>query len=1603
MVDTVDFGFDRISATVSVKQQFANIVHWKGSLSARFLLITDAPTYKDYADNVLTIDRDNQLSDAFAPIARRVFETDHDFAIISCCVGWNQRAFRTTPTGPELLVSAPFVEEVILRMPNLKLIIATGAYGAELCLRNFNVKEMYMCAPHAPLTEYHSPHPSIMTRKNNDKIKETVVRRQRCVRYMYTPPVWRQSEFKAFVEGCLWQVPSLITPKLVTEPFDVRSPRLNLPDDHRYINYEDFKAIMHNSFAEVAEHKNRGAPTRHLPTSIMTNAYDDPYHLNPYANKYVTVFNMQYDAVRNHMFLYGSTPTGTPIHVTVTNLRFTFWIRPHVAFAITPEVWLNRKTNRPLLLDDLKRLETLIATKCKYAFRARSRTFDCEPFTLSVDSKVDMHDGAWARHSTEFIRCDVAHHAFVDDIVKALRKVVDDYKKEHKTLKQDLDLRGYFDERLDFYQIFRAERMFGEKYNVQMSQWHRFDNLEMDAPAPVSDTLYLPHATHLRGKIILPKMGNPITCLPPDDSISLEHNGMTSSDIPPDVRGAFDIEVSKFGKSWGTALDSPIICICVCVRRHDPRVTKFLPKSYIPVDGYEYYVFNLGTAEATTTDTELRGQEHLFQFAREDDMLRAYFYFYSLLKPRYYASHNGKYFDIPFVYTRAKMLNLPLPTLGYDKHMQTRIINSQFQSKAFGEKTVTSVEGEMGIDQIDTCELFMREKKLRSYQLGALAQMYVGMTKSDMPYSAIMGHWRSSDHTRRVLIDYCIRDAQLPDQLLTQGQWITGMLSLSRVSGGVSISAMNEKGMQEKVLGATLQVFRKNNLPYIIRTNQHWTKQFNNEITEKWEQKRLNRGEEKGKEEEDDAIVFTGEKDKDGVDIIANKRPRTNAAPASIKSFFEAMPMPEGARRPKVVVEEKLTQREKRARASIAMAKAKKERAGDQRTVDYQGAVVMDVQKGWFYKMPIGCLDFAALYPSIMMSLNMGSNTKVYADEMEERGFTPEDCYKVPDFQVRNPRTGKLVDIYFLKHDREGGVDQVIEQTLVGARNKTKREMAKHENEFMDDNVTPNPTYDKAKFDVLNHQQNSIKIAANSNYGIKGAEGILGDKDVAGAVTAYGRYAITLVRSMVENEYNGICRGGDTDSVFMEFSGLAEGNYEKRWAEACARTDNETRPAEFPGVPDGWYRISTVKELEKFADEELVARVNSMFRAPMKIEYEKAMCCFICIAKKRYIFIMCIRGKRPYICFKGIEVIRRDSLPFLTETMQEVFSVLMKMRGDDQSEEEYAAAIEEAKKQACEIIRRQARVLANGKVPIQKLILSKLRSREFYANDVQEHLTVVKKMEARGLNAPPVGSRVYYVYTHQAEGERAITKEGKKNSGELKGSLIADDPEYVIQNRVPINYLYYFEHKFKEPIVRIMRYFLFDEMTKAALKRKQDAYKLMTPDKRRQLPENYDLTTVTLKELSDETEHFLFDTSSKKSMEYKKLQSRYATLRDRIVSSAFIDTSNKSSIASFAKREGRRMERLKIRYETDSEIEILDKERVKHEELVVRYNEAMRTCRSCLKISDREPVDCTSTDCSKYFPRVTLEGDARRSSEQLLSLVEDIESLSLWTDGCDPI
>lgn len=1630
------------------------IVRWKGSRKARYVILTDTPQREDLRFG--RIDSNGIIEKKFREIISSLPEKCRgEFAVVSCVVGWtnNYRA-QGVPYLTELEASVPFVERLLLQLPNVEVIIALGQYAAELCFRKFDVYDMY--AKHrkrGELTTLDLPSSTMALRRTYDKFFTTVVGKQRALRYMHSPPIYNR-HFTAFVRGCLYKVNTLQKFRLNHLNFDVRGPELNFEekDVEGCINYKSFKEIMYDrlrrekvdNVKSVFTDASRDDYVHGLLEATQSQSSSSSSSSSLTISPSLLVYDVEYNSVKNVMYMHTATPAGTSLCVTVSNLAFTFWIRPHVAFALCgADKWCNRELGQPLLPEHLKPLEKHLRQKLYYCSQLR------EAHQLSIegnvervpllslkvdDQKDDNADGQWKQgRMTKFIRCEVNNYAYIEVIRGHLNRLHSEYMKEKKSVakKENRPLIAHYDDRMDIYDVFTAEKMFINRYNVRMSMWVKIDNLLLSRPRPVSHKHGVEHSLFLEGRIALPTHFNPLECLSPDKSIDLNYKGMTSSDMPEDVRGSFDIEVSKFGKEFGTSLDSPVICICVVVRRHDNKAPNLEKNTFIPLGGYEYFGFTLGNVQRHRDDSELRGKENLFMFTSEKEMLSAYYKFYELLKPRYYASHNGKAYDHPFCMNRAALIGCKRRSLGYVTDMTVRLTQKQFDSRAFGERTVTSYDGEKGIAQLDTLEIFMREKKLESYRLGFLASEYVGMTKNDMPYSAIMGHWRQSEWSRRVLLDYCYRDSQLPDQILSHGQWVVNVNEMARANGSVAEAVMHERGVTEKILGAYAQANTTINQRYLIRTNNYKTRKENDAIVESWvaqedydNQSIFDAFSKEGSESGSRVVATVKRKDDSRANLPRSKqsptkRPRISAdkarkiaaakASSRITAFFqkEAKASPEDQLETYVHIPGLNVSEEERRRQVLSdLAKAKNDNnGGANRKAEYQGAVVMDACLGWHYKLPLGCMDFASLYPSIMMAYNMGSNSKIYGDELELRGYTLDDVMEpAASLRVRNPRTGAMVRLYFLKKEVCVGIMALMEDNLVKLRNVAKNLIEPYGNEFLDDNVTPNLRYNPALSAIMLQRSNGLKVLANSGYGALGAAGLLCDKDIAAAVTACGRESITLARDKTTELTGAICRGGDTDSVFMEFCGLPEGSFEIRWAEVCARTERmevecPDEPMEIccPLVPDGWYRCKTVKQIETLVDELLMAYLNSFFVRPMKLEYEKAMCRFVAIAKKRYIYFLCIRGKVPRLNYKGIEVVRRDSLPILKATLKKVLPMLQFLRDDNDTDEQDMEKIRERKEQARQYIREQSMRLANGNVSVDEVILSKQRSREYYANENQEHLTVVRKMEERGLEATPVGSRVYYVYTHMCSGE---------GIRERKGYEIADDPEWVVQNNIPIDYLYYLDHKFKTPIIRIMRYFYYDDMIERIVKRRRSETQSIEESASRKRvkrseassssstsPSEMEDYEITLDDITKETEDYLFGTAKKGTLNYKNLQTRYSSLRGSKVATAHVDKANKSSIAFYSKNMQSRREHLKIQYDTTDDNVILENEMDRYQTATKEYDARLRDCRSCLKINDDEEVQCAAYDCKKFYPRVTAMGKKAQAERDLEELVNEFNAI----------
>ncbi|ESL09236.1 DNA polymerase delta catalytic subunit [Trypanosoma rangeli SC58] len=285
---------------------------------------------------------------------------------------------------------------------------------------------------------------------------------------------------------------------------------------------------------------------------------------------------------------------------------------------------------------------------------------------------------------------------------------------------------------------------------------------------------------------------------------------------------------------------------------------------------------------------------------------------------------------------------------------------------------------------------------------------------------------------------------------------------------------------------------------------------------------------------------------------------------------------------------------------------------GDQR--GYEGATVIEPLKG-FYNCPIATLDFASLYPSIIIAHNLCYSTLV----------RPSEIARYPAEMLSRTPTGDT----FVKQELFPGILPEVLQDLLAARKRAKALMK-------------DIPMDSLEYKVLNGRQLALKISANSVYGFTGAQvGKLPCLEVSSSVTAYGRLMIDQTKSLVESLYPGVkVVYGDTDSVMIKCVTDEKG------------TDKE--------------RLECAMSFGKAAAE----KVSSHFLKPIKLEFEKVYFPFLLMNKKRYAGLLWTNTERyDKLDAKGIETVRRDNCPLVASVISGVLNRILIQRSVDSAVE----------------------------------------------------------------------------------------------------------------------------------------------------------------------------------------------------------------------------------------------------------------------------------------------------------------------------------------------
>jgi len=186
----------------------------------------------------------------------------------------------------------------------------------------------------------------------------------------------------------------------------------------------------------------------------------------------------------------------------------------------------------------------------------------------------------------------------------------------------------------------------------------------------------------------------------------------------------------------------------------------------------------------------------------------------------------------------------------------------------------------------------------------------------------------------------------------------------------------------------------------------------------------------------------------------------------------------------------------------------------------YVGGFVLEPKKGLHEN--VVCLDFSAMYPSIMISFNISPDTVVQSG----------DYYEAPEVRHR------------FRKEPDGFFKRILKD-LVGRRSELKRALGELEK-------------GSPEYQLIDIRQQAIKILTNAFYGYTGWSAARWyRKECAEATTAWGRYFIK--ESVKKAEEVGLeVIYGDTDSLFVK----AKGENVLETAERFARAVSKDLPLE---------------------------------------------------------------------------------------------------------------------------------------------------------------------------------------------------------------------------------------------------------------------------------------------------------------------------------------------------------------------------------------------------------------------------------------------------------
>lgn len=432
------------------------------------------------------------------------------------------------------------------------------------------------------------------------------------------------------------------------------------------------------------------------------------------------------------------------------------------------------------------------------------------------------------------------------------------------------------------------------------------------------------------------------------------------------------------------------------------------------------------------------------------------------------------------------------------------------------------------------------------------------------------------------------------------------------------------------------------------------------------------------------------------------------------------------------------------------------------------------------------CLDFASLYPSIIMAYNICYTTLI-PPELENL-IPDEDCNIIEFDQVE----GESIKHYRFKfYKKQEGLLPYLVRQLVSERKSVNKQIAQLKDEIK--NLESNASEmdklqlkekiedNKILITVLDKRQWALKITSNSFFGFLGVyNGRMPLIEGAMCITAKGRELINEVRKYIEQKYQGTQIYGDTDSVMVKLPQIKESKDCYYWGIKLSQDINGIKPG------------------DKDCDGIVVSEGRKgLFPPPLSIEFEKAMR-LLCLKKKKYAAYLISKDgtfkteeaidsngnpiRRLMLLTKGIILARRDNCKFICDVYSKILEIVMNRGGVLKALEILINSIEE---------------LINNKVPYKDLAIIRVLGSN-YKSETSYMRIFANELKKIGKIVSP-NDRLEYL----------IVK-GPENA--LLGYRMRLLEQYIEDPSEQIDYYYYIENLLLNPVEQLFEIGFKDEI-----------------------------------------------------------------------------------------------------------------------------------------------------------------------------------------------